>query len=403
MTGPEPNAAGEVAAPMRVLIVAGEASGDLHGASLARALRQLSPSIELVGVGGDRMQAAGVELVYHYRHLAVVGITEVIAHLGDVRRAMRVLEATAAGEVDAVVLIDYPDFNMTLARRLRRARPELPLIYYISPQVWAWRSGRVHAIARLVDLMLVILPFEEGLYRAAGAPVEFVGHPLLDVFPEPGDRTAFCSRHAIDPSHELVALAPGSRRNELTRLLEPMLEAARALARRPDRTFLIPVAASLDRVEYERTLAGFPDLRDRVRLVEDDYYEVLHHARGAVVCSGTATLEAALAATPEVVVYRTSWLTYNLGKLLVRIANIALVNVVAGRTGVPELIQHQVTPEAIVRELEPLLAEGATREVCLEFLRGVRERLGEPGASRRAARALLARVAEHPRSVRPAR
>lgn len=189
---------------------------------------------------------------------------------------------------------------------------------------------------------------------------------------------------------------------QTSRLLEPMLEAGRLLVRE-GRTFLIPVAASLDREAYERVLEGFADLRPRVRLIENDYYEILHHARGAVVCSGTATLETALAETPEVVVYRTSWLTYNLGKLLVRISNIALVNVVAGRTGVPELIQHQVTPEAIVRELEPLLAEGATRDRCLEFLREVRGKLGDPGASRRAARALLERISERSRTVQSAR
>jgi lipid-A-disaccharide synthase len=376
----------------RLLIVAGEASGDLHGASLARAILAEAPGTRLCGVGGDGMERAGVELLYHYRHLAVVGITEVLAHLGDVRRAMATLQRAASKEIDAVILIDYPDFNMTLARRLRRAHPRLPIIYYISPQVWAWRAGRVKTIARLVDLMLVILPFEADLYRDAGASVEFVGHPLLDVMPPRCSRAEFAARHGLDADNEFIGLVPGSRKAEVQRLLPPMLGAAALLARNPDRSFLIPVAANLDRSVYAELLRGSAAPTRRVHLVEDDYYQTLHHCRGAVVCSGTATLETALAETPEVVVYRTSWLTYNLGKLLVRISDIALANVVAGRRGVPELLQHEVTPETIVGELEPLLSDGGVRDDCLAFLQEVRQRLGDPGASQRAARALLSTI-----------
>lgn len=391
------SAVAERPASRRLLVVAGEASGDLHAASLARELRAQLPDIELLGIGGDRMQAQGVQLLYHYRSLAVVGLTEVLAHLGDVRRAMRALVGVARRRrFDGVVLVDYPDFNLALARRLRRVRPELPILYYISPQVWAWRRGRIAQIRRLVDRMIVILPFEERLYADAGVPVDFVGHPLLDAAPMAGSRTSFATRHGVAERDEWIALVPGSRRDEVRRLLPPLLGTAALLLRDdPARTFLVPVAQSLEAATYEQALAGAPpEVGGRVRLVHDDGWEVLRHSRGAVVCSGTATLEAALVGTPMVVVYRTSWLTYNLGKLLVRIRDIGLVNVVGERRGVPELLQDDVTPAAISRALEPLLRAGEARETCRAFLRQVADRLGGAGASRRAAAAVLATLAE---------
>ncbi len=381
-----------------LLMVAGEASGDLHGSSLIREIKRLQPQIDIIAVGGDLMAAAGAQLLVHFRKLAVVGITEVLGHIGDIRRAMsRVLEAAATQRVRAVVLIDYPDFNLALARRLRRARPELPIVYYISPQVWAWRRGRVRQIARLVDRMLVILPFEKALYEGAGLPVEFVGHPLLDVIPDEGDEVAFAQRHGIALDRTWVGLLPGSRTAEVERLLPTMLAAAAQLAHEGAYEYIVPVAGALDGEIYERLLEGLgADLKRHVHLIEKDTYEAVRHARAAVVCSGTATLEVALLGTPEVVVYRTSWLTYNLGKLLVRIPDIALVNVVAGHRGVPELLQYEVTPDAIVTELRPLLNDEEHRARVKRFLSDVRSTLGEPGASARAARAVLATLTPAP-------
>ncbi len=381
-----------------LLVVAGEASGDLHGSSLIEQIKRLEPQADVVAIGGDLMAAAGAELLVHYRKLAVVGITEVFGHLGDIRRAMRrVLEAARGRRVRAVVLIDYPDFNLALARRLRRARPDLPIVYYISPQVWAWRRGRVSQIARLVDHMLVILPFEKALYEGAGLSVEFVGHPLLDVIPEAGDVDVFADRHGLDTDRTWVGLLPGSRIAEVERLLPTMLAAAGRLSASGAYEFIVPAAAALDASLYEGVLDGLADgLRQHVHLIENDTYEAVRHARAAVVCSGTATLEVALLGTPEVVVYRTSWLTYNLGKLLVRIPNIALVNVVAGHRGVPELLQDEVTPDAIVAELRPLLDDDERRARVRRFLTDVRSRLGEPGASRRAAQAVLGALTPAP-------
>ncbi len=372
-------------------MVAGEASGDAHAAALIRELGARAPALRTVGVGGDLMQAAGTELLYHYRGLAVVGITEVLAHLGDIRRAMNgVLEAVAARPISAVVLVDYPDFNMTLARRLRRHHPEVPIVYYISPQVWAWRPGRVHKLARLVDRMLVILPFEAELYAEAGVAVDFVGHPLLDEPEVHESREAFATRNGLDAALPWLGMLPGSRTREVERLLGPMLGAAERFLADHSYEAVIPRARGLDGGLFTAAVEQLdPSIRQRVHLVDDDYHGLLPHLRAAMVCSGTATLETALADTPEVVVYRTSWLTYNLGKLLVRISDIALVNVVGGRRGVPELLQGDVTPANIVRYLGPLAEDGAARTECLRFLREVRGKLGGPGASARAADAVL--------------
>lgn len=388
-------------AKLRVMLVAGEASGDLHGASLVNAMRAVGADIDAFGVGGDRMQAAGVDLTYHMRKLAVVGITEVLSRLGDVRQALRGLtDAAVRREVDAVVLIDYPDFNLMLARRLRRRLPDVPIIYYISPQVWAWRSGRVRSIARLIDLMLVILPFEEDLYAGSGLRVEFVGHPLLDVVRVGADRAEFAERHGPPARDTWVGLLPGSREEEVERLLPPMLEAAEVLLMRVGRPrFLIPLSPGLDRELYEGMLARFPRLAGYVYLIHDDYYATLEHATVAAVCSGTATLEATLADTPMVVVYRTSWLTYNLAKSLVRVRDIALVNLIAGRRAVPELVQGEVTGPRIADELRTLLNEHARRGSVLSALAEVRSRLGEPGASARAARAVLEAAGTPPETI----
>jgi lipid-A-disaccharide synthase len=376
------------------MIVAGEASGDLHGATLAAALHAAEPRVRCFGVGGDRMAAAGVEILYHMRHLAVVGFAEVLWHLRDVRRALNLLTQVArTRRIDAVVLLDYPDFNLTLARRLRRAAPEVPIVYYISPQIWAWRRGRVRSISRLVDTMLVILPFEEELYSSAGVEVEFVGHPLLDVVRSSSHRDEFARLHGIPRGDTWIGLLPGSRRVEVERLLPHMLGAAEVLNPDGECAFLLPLSPSVDRDVYERmfeTLA--PDIAARVYFISDDYYATLQHCQLAAVCSGTATLEAALMDTPCVVVYRTSWLTYNLAKSLVHVRDMALVNLIAGRRVVPELLQREVTAERIASELRSFLQDDKRRREVRAALAEVRESLGHAGASQRAAQAVLRRA-----------
>ena len=384
----------ETASSARIMIVAGEASGDLHGASLARAILQMVPTVDLFGVGGDNMQRAGVELIHHINRLAVMGITEVLGHLGEVRATLDSLTTVARErDVDAVVLIDYPDFNLTLARRLRKHIPDVPIIYYISPQVWAWRRGRINKIAQLVDRMLVILPFEKELYESVGLEVDFVGHPLLDVIRLDNDRTTYSERHSLSFKDTWIGLLPGSRRAEVKRLLPPMLKAASSLLRHVEQPcFLIPVSPALDITIYESVLASFPNLRQRTYLIEDDYYPTVEHCRAAVVCSGTATLEAALVDTPMVVVYRASWLTYTLAKSLVRVPHIALVNLIAEQRAVPELVQGEVTGSRIADELRTLLNDQVRRSAVQSALAKVRERLGGAGASEVAARRVLQAV-----------
>ena len=384
----------ETASSARIMIVAGEASGDLHGASLARAILQMVPTVDLFGVGGDNMQSAGVELIHHINRLAVMGITEVLGHLGEVRATLDSLTTVARErDVDAVVLIDYPDFNLTLARRLRKHIPDVPIIYYISPQVWAWRRGRVNKIAQLVDRMLVILPFEKELYESVGLEVDFVGHPLLDVIRLDNDRTTYSERHSLSFKDTWIGLLPGSRRAEVKRLLPPMLKAASSLLPHVEQPcFLIPVSPALDITIYESVLASFPNLRQRTYLIEDDYYPTVEHCRAAVVCSGTATLEAALVDTPMVVVYRTSWLTYTLAKSLVRVPHIALVNLIAEQRAVPELVQGEVTGSRIADELRTLLNDQVRRSAVQSALAKVRQRLGGAGASEVAARRVLQAV-----------
>jgi len=376
------------------MIVAGEASGDLHGATLVAALHAAEPQARCFGVGGDRMAAAGVEILYHMRHLAVVGFAEVLWHLRDVRRALNLLTRVASTQrIDAVVLLDYPDFNLTLARRLRRAVPEVPIVYYISPQIWAWRSGRVRSISRLVDTMLVILPFEEEIYASAGVEVEFVGHPLLDVAESSSDREEFAARHGIPAAARWIGLLPGSRHVEVDRLLPHMLGAAELLDQDAECAFLVPLSSSVERDVYERMFRALgSDMAARVYPISNDYYATLQHCELAAVCSGTATLEAALMDTPSVVVYRTSWLTYNLAKSLVHVRDMALVNLIAGRRVVPELLQHEVTAERIAGELRLFLQEDERRQEVRTALAEVRESLGSAGASERAAQAVLRRA-----------
>lgn len=384
----------ETASRPSIMIVTGEVSGDLHGASLARAILQIEPAVELFGVGGDDMQNAGVELIHHMAKLAVMGITEVFGYLGEVWSALDSLTTVAQERrVDAVVLIDYPDFNLTLARRLRKHIPDVPILYYISPQIWAWRSGRVNKIARLVNRMLVILPFEKELYESTDLEVDFVGHPLLDVIHLGDDRTGYSERHGLPCKDTWIGLLPGSRCIEVERLLPPMLEAARSLLSCIGQPrFLIPVSPAIEVTIYESVLADFPDLRQCTYLIEGNYYPTLEHCTAAVVCSGTATLEAALTDTPMVVVYRTSWLTYNLAKLVVHVPHIALVNLIVGQRAVPELVQGEVTGPRIADELRTLLNDQARRSAVQSALAKVRERLGGAGASEGAARCVLQAV-----------
>jgi len=370
-------------ASKKVMIISGEASGDLHGSNLVREMLRLDPGIRFFGIGGDRMEEAGVEILIHASEMAVVGLTEVFPRGRVILRARKLLKAALRDDTpDLVVLIDYPDFNLYVAKHAKRHGCRV--FYYISPQVWAWRKNRVFSIARLVDRMAVILPFEKDLYDRAGLDVEFVGHPLLDVVKRKYSRDEALGRFGLDARRRTVALVPGSRPNEVEKLLPEMLRAAeRLLVRYPDLQFVLPRSSSLDRGAVE----GFTDQASvDVSVVDNDTYDVIGAADIAIVTSGTATLETALLEVPMVIVYRISPLSYLIGRMLVHIEHIGLANIIAGRGIVHELIQGDATGERIAREIEDLLDNGDRLARMKEDLRAVRERLGEPGAAARTAR-----------------
>jgi lipid-A-disaccharide synthase len=369
------------------MISAGEASGDRLGAGLARAILRRRPDAELFGMGGDDMASAGVRLVQHASEVAVVGLVEVLKHLPAIRRAMTRLEVVLRDErPDILVPVDYPDFNLRLAARARRAGVDV--VYFVSPQVWAWRRGRVHRIRELVRRMLVLFPFEAAFYEDAGVPVTFVGHPAAGPpGPEP-ERAALLQRVGLDPRREVVALLPGSRVGEVTRMLPPMLEAATRLrAVRAGVQFLMPRASTLAEgtLESRVRIAGLSD----VVVHAGDYPEVLRVCDAGAVCSGTASLEAALAGLPMVVVYRVRPVTYVLSRLLVRVEHAAMPNLVAGSRVVPELIQGECTGERIAGHLRHYLESPGHADEVRAALARVRDRLGKPGAFDRAANAVL--------------
>jgi len=362
----------------RLLVSCGEPSGDLYAADLVRHLRaHMAVPPRIFGLGGDRLQAEGGHLLAHVRELAVVGLWEVVSHLPRFRRVFRELLAEADRErPELAILVDYPDFNLRLARALHRRG--IPVVYYVSPQVWAWRKHRLRAIRAHVAHMIVIFPFEAKVYEDAGVPVTFVGHPLVDLVAPERDRDRFLAESGLDPTRPVIALLPGSRPKEIAHNLPAMAGAVRRLAeRRPDLQFLAAVGPSID----PRALrAGLPP---DVKLVQGRTHAVLSVARVAVVASGTATVEAALLGTPMVVVYRLSAVTYHLGRRFVKVPHVAMANLIAQQGLVPELIQDDFTPERVADAVLPLL--GPEGEVMRAALSAVRRRLGAPGASGRAA------------------
>jgi lipid-A-disaccharide synthase len=371
------------------MISCGEPSGDLYAGALATEILRLDPSASIAGFGGDRLRQAGATLIGDFSGLSVTGLLEVVRVLPRTYAMYRRLVADAvARRPDVFVAIDFPDFNFTLARALRKLG--IPVVYYISPQLWAWRSGRMKTMKRIADRVLVIFQFEEAIYRAAGVPVEWVGHPLLDVTGAPEPRDAFLRRAGLDSGRPVVALLPGSRHNELRSILPDLAGAARIIRDRlPAAQFIV---ARAPQVAHD-LLAPLRELsRDggRPAAVVDGHADgVLAAADVALVASGTVTVQAALHECPMVVVYRLSPFTYRLGKPFVRVDTYAMANLVAGRTVVPELIQDAFTPDAVAAEALRVLTDPQYAARVRSDLREVKSKLGAPGASRRAAMAVL--------------
>jgi lipid-A-disaccharide synthase len=370
----------------RLLIVAGEASGDLHGGNLARALRDHRPTLQLIGVGGRQMRAAGVELLFDIRDLAVVGAVEALHSLRTLWTVHRTLLAEVERTpVDAVVLIDFPGFNLKLAKSL--AQRGIPVLYYIAPQVWAWHPGRLKKIRRRVRQLFVILPFEAALYHEIGVEAEFVGHPLLDLVPSSGTKADACVQCGLDPALPVVGLLPGSRRSELHYLLRPMLEAAAQIrAHMGAVQFILPLAETLRPADVQEALAAAPL---PVQLVQCQTYEAMRAADVLLVASGTATLEAALVGTPMVIVYKAHTLTYLLARLVLRVSSIGLPNIIAGRSIVPELWQYEVTAARMAAQALALLTSPPRAVAMRGELAALRRQLGAPGVPERVACGIL--------------
>jgi lipid-A-disaccharide synthase len=371
----------------KIFLSAGEASGEHYGALLMQQILRLAPQADFFGLGGARMAAAGLRRVVRAEDVAVMGITEVILHMPHIYGEYRKLKASLRAErPDLAILIDFPDVNLSLAAELRRLN--IPVVYFVSPQLWAWKKWRIRGVKRNVTRMLVIFPFEQDFYRRHGVAADFVGHPLADLDPPTISREAFAREYNLDASKFWVGLLPGSRAKELKANLPPMLEAARLLG--PGYEYLLPVAPTLQESQV-RALAG-------PAKVVHDARAVLHHARVSMVASGTATVEAALIGNPFVVVYRVSRVTYAVAKRVVRVAHVGMVNLIAGRRIVPELIQHDFTASNVVGRLRPLLENPDARATMQSDLRtvGAALKVNREGAIEHAARIALALVPAAP-------
>jgi lipid-A-disaccharide synthase len=378
---------------VRILISAGEASGEMYGAQLIEALRRRDPSLEFFGVGGDRMRAAGCDTVVYAKDLAVVGISEIVSHLpkiyGLFHKLIREADQRRPG---LAIVIDSPAFNWRVARQMRKRG--ISVVYYVCPQFWAWRQGRVRLLRKYVNNALVIFPFEEKFYRDRGVDATFVGHPLADLTLPPGNREAYAASYQLDLAKPWITLMPGSRMKEVRMNLPTILDSASKLG--PGYEFLLPVAPTLNRGFVESLIGR----RVPIRLVSDALPS-LAHSRAGVIASGTATMEAAMMGTPFVMVYRVSSLTYLLGRPRVKVPYFAMVNLIAGKEVVPELVQQDFTAEKVVAEISEILPDGQAREQMIEGLASVRTLLRGPDASLlhpadRAAEAIMAILHKRP-------
>jgi len=365
------------------MIVAGEASGDIYGADLVREAHKLDPELLFFGIGGQRMRETGVQTLVDSADMAVVGLVEVLKHFDVIAAAFLKLKGILRNDPPALlILIDYPGFNLRLAKVARRAG--VKVLYYISPQIWAWRQGRLKKIARLVDHMAVILPFEAAFYERAGVPVTFVGHPMLDMVQVSMNREQAAASFGLDPSRKIVGLFPGSRNSEIERLLPVIIDTAKLLKKRfPGIQFVVPIASTLSRDDLAPQIlaAGI-----EVTFTDDRIHDLIRACDAVVSVSGTVTLEIALIGTPMVIIYKLSPLTYMLAKRLVKIEHIGLCNIVAGETVVKELIQHEATPARISAEIEKILENELYANGIKQKLSAVRSQLKRGGASANVAR-----------------
>ncbi len=361
----------------KILIVAGEASGDLHAAHIVRGVRERRPDAEFFGIGGQDMRVAGAEILVDSAELAVVGLWEVLAHRKTIFGALeKMRELLRTRRPDLLLLTDYPDFNLRLAATAKEMG--IPVLYYISPQVWAWREGRVKTIRERVDMMAVVFPFEADFYRRHGVPVRYVGHPLItEERPLPTDRESLRREFGLEAGDRVLGLYPGSRQSEIRRLLPIILQTAQRIRRElPNVKFLMPLASTLREADLQPYLQQYPDLD--IPIIAGRTPEVTAVCDAIVTVSGTVTLEIALAGTPMVIINRLNWLTFQIVRRMVKLEHVGLCNIVAGERLVPERIQHEATPERIAADVLPMLRDESLNRQYRQRLAKVRDILSEP-------------------------
>ncbi len=363
------------------MIIAGEASGDLHGAGLIRELKKLDSAIEIFGIGGDKMIAAGMNAQFHIKQMAFLGFIEVIRHLPFIQKVKSVLLNTVNEKsIDTIVLIDYPGFNLNIAKKFRRL--DKKVIYFISPQVWAWGKGRIKKIKTLVDKMIVVFPFEKKMYSDNGVPVEYVGHPLIEHVQNYNfiSKEKLFEKFSFDKSKEILLVMPGSRKHEIKKIFPECIKAANRLANDFNLQVVVACAENIDEKIFTNIIGG-----NQYKIVKGNTYDLLKNSRVGIIKSGTSTLEAGLFQLPFVVVYSTSFLTYQLGKLVVKINNIAMANIILGETVVDELIQSDVNEQTIYNRCASLLVDKNKYESTKQKLGLIKQKLGTSGASVKAA------------------
>lgn len=365
-----------------VMIIAGEASGDMHGATLVREMLKCNPALKFYGIGGNKLRREGVELLADAADMAVVGLTEVIFKLSGILKIMTLMKKSMdERRPDLVILIDYPDFNLPLAKAAHKRG--IKVFYYISPQVWAWRRGRIKQIKKTVNKMAVILPFEVETYREKGFEANYVGHPLLDMVKTNSSKQDSRKKNGLAEDKITIGILPGSRMSEIKKLMPELVRATQILKREiPDAQFVLPLADTLDETIITEYISG-ADVQ--IKIISGHTYDVITCCDLVLVASGTATLETALLGVPMIVIYKISALSYFIGNLIIDVKNISLVNIIAGKTVVPELIQSEASGAQIAAEALSILKNRNKRQEMINGLQSIRSRLGEPGAARRAA------------------
>ncbi|HSP86743.1 MAG TPA: lipid-A-disaccharide synthase [Ignavibacteriaceae bacterium] len=373
-----------------IMIIAGEVSGDLLGAELSVEMKKLNENLSIVGIGGDRMKTAGVEIIYNINKLAFLGFAEVIKHIPFIRKVQSdLIETIKERNIKSIILIDYPGFNLNFAKKIKPLG--IKIIYYVSPQVWAWGSGRIKRIKNLVRKMFVVFPFEEKLYKDAGIDVEFVGHPLLERIAKYDflSREKFFSTYELNPEKEILLILPGSRNHEVERIFPSAIEAALKLSKEFNLQVVVAGASGINEKLYKDISPS-----NDYKLIKDHNYELLKYSKFGIIKSGTSTLEAGLFGLPMVIVYRTSLLTYFIGKNLVSLKNIGMANIISGENVVPELIQDKVNPESIYSESKKILSNTGLYNSIKNKLLDINKKLGEKGAVKKTAESIYSLINE---------